>query len=41
MSDRALTHDGPLGSSTLNPTFSDGHIVYDVEHMVMFLIVPT
>ena len=34
-------HDGPLRSPTLNPTFSNGRIVYDIEHMVIFSVVPT
>ena len=41
MLDRALMHDGPLESPILNLAFSDGHTVYDIEHMVMFLVVPT
>ena len=36
-----LKHDGPLGSPTLNPTFSNGRTVYDIKHMVMFSVVPT
>ena len=30
-----------LGSPTLNPTFSNGRIVCDIERMVIFLVVPT
>ena len=41
MSNIALTHDGPLESPTLNPTFSDGRTFCDIKHMVMFLIIPT
>ena len=40
MSDRAITHDGPFGSPTLNLIFSDDRTVSDIEHMVMFLLVP-
>ena len=41
MSDRAITHYGLLGSPTVNPTFSNGRTICDIEHMVMFSVVPT
>ena len=40
MSDRAIMDYGLLGLPTVNPTFSNGHIVCDIERMVMFSVVP-
>ena len=41
MSDRAIMHYGLLGLPTVNPTFFNGRIVCDIEHMVMSSVVPT
>ena len=40
MSDKAIMQYGLLGLSTVNPTFSNGRTVCDIERMVMFLVVP-
>ena len=41
MSDKAITHYGLLGLSTVNPTFFNGGTGCDIERMVMFSVVPT
>ena len=41
MSDGSITHYGLLGFPAVNLTFFNGRIVYDIERMVMFSVVPT